>query len=192
MNRKTLLTTFTLLVLASSLVGCSPTKEDSPPKPKVTAGTEADAGSRGAKAAMALPVIAPAPAWRLTDVNGAPVSSDQFKGKVMVVDFWATWCPPCVKEIPGYVELAQKYAKDLVIVGISLDQGGPEVVKQFAAKHRVQYPLVMGDEKVVAAFGGVEAIPTTFLIDRQGQIRDRKVGAEETASYEKKIVALLN
>jgi peroxiredoxin len=109
-----------------------------------------------------------------------------------VVGGGAAWCQPCVKEVPGYVELAQKYAKDLVIVGISLDQGGPEVVKQFAAKHRVQYPLVMGDEKVVAAFGGVEAIPTTFLIDRQGQIRDRKVGAEETASYEKKIVSLLN
>jgi peroxiredoxin len=78
-----------------------------------------------------------------------------------------------------------------MIVGISLDQAGPDVVKSFADKFGINYQLVMGDEAVVAAFGGVEGIPTTFLIDRAGQIRDRKVGAEETAEYEKKIAALM-
>jgi peroxiredoxin len=78
-----------------------------------------------------------------------------------------------------------------VIVGISLDQAGPDVVKAFAGKAGINYPIVMGDDAVVAAFGGVEGIPTTFLIDRQGQIRDRKVGAEETASYERKVIAVL-
>ena len=78
-----------------------------------------------------------------------------------------------------------------MIVGISLDQAGADVVKAFADKNGINYQLVMGDEGVVAAFGGVEGIPTTFLIDRSGQIRDRKVGAEETAEYEKKIAAVL-
>ena len=143
-------------------------------------------------ATTALPVLGTAPAWRLTDINGNAVSSDQFKGKVVVVDFWATWCGPCITEIPGYVDLFRRYGSDgLVIVGVSLDQAGPPVVKAFAGKYGVNYPLVMGDEDIITAFGGVEAIPTTFLIDRDGRKRDRKVGAEETASYEKKIQALL-
>jgi thiol-disulfide isomerase/thioredoxin len=145
-----------------------------------------------AKSALTLPKLGAAPVWQLKDVNGELVSFEQFKGKVVVVDFWATWCPPCRAEIPGYIDLVRKHAKEgLVIVGISLDQAGPEVVKVFAAKTGINYPLVMGDESVVSAFGGVEGIPTTFLIDRSGQIRDRKVGAEETAEYEKKLLAVL-
>ncbi len=139
-----------------------------------------------------LPVIAAAPAWSAKDLNGVEVKSDQFKGKVVVIDFWATWCPPCRAEIPGYVELMKKYGKDgLVIVGVSMDEGGPGVVKSFSTKFNVNYPMVMGDDKVLAAFGGIEALPTTFLIDRNGQIRDRKVGAEATEDYEKKIVAIM-
>lgn len=159
--------------------GCSPKKEDKPPMPKVAA------------AHATLPKLGPAPAWELSDVNGKPVSFDQFKGKVVVVDFWATWCAPCRAEIPGYIAMQQKYGQDLAIVGISMDQAGPDVVKAFAEKFRVNYPMVMGDEKVVSAFGGVEALPTTFLIDRSGQVRDRKDGAVETAEYEQKVAAVL-
>jgi peroxiredoxin len=160
-----------LAALAFSVSGCGPKKEPAPPAPKV---------------AMA------APNWQLPDVDGKSVSFDQFKGKVVVVDFWATWCGPCRTEIPGYVALQEKYGKDgLVIVGISLDQAGPKVVKDFIAKNAINYPVVMGDESIVTAFGGVEAIPTTFLIDRDGQIRDRKVGVESHEAYERKVVALL-
>ncbi|MBI5380535.1 MAG: TlpA family protein disulfide reductase [Opitutae bacterium] len=134
----------------------------------------------------------PAPAWTLKDVDGKPVSSEQFKGKVVVIDFWATWCPPCRVEIPGYIALQKKYGKDgLVIIGVSLDRAGPAVVKQFATKNQVNYVMVMGDEKVVEAFGGFDAIPTTFIIDRQGQLRDQKTGSEETAEYEKRLLAFL-
>lgn len=134
----------------------------------------------------------PAPAWKLRDPDGKLVDSLSFKGKVVVVDFWATWCPPCREEIPGYIQLMKAHANDgLVVIGISLDQGGPEVVKAFAAKAGINYPLVMADDEILAAFGGVEAIPTTFLIDRDGIIRDRKVGAEPAAEYAKKVRALL-
>ena len=126
----------------------------------------------------------PAPAWKLKDADGKEVSSAQFKGKVIVVDFWATWCGPCRREIPGYIALQKKYAKDgLVIVGIAVNDTEP-AVKSFAAKQGVNYTLVMGDDAVVEAFGGMEAIPTTFIIDREGKIRERKVGAENPAEYE--------
>jgi thiol-disulfide isomerase/thioredoxin len=176
------------VALMSGVAGCTPPdKEDKPPVPKVTGAVDG-AGAQ----AMALPTMGPAPRWSVKDLNGAVVSSEQLKGKVVVIDFWATWCPPCIKEVPGYTELMRKYGSDgLVIVGISLDQGGPGVVKTFGERFKVNYPLAMGDDAIVAAFGGVEAIPTTFLIDRQGQIRDRKVGLEATESYEKKILSLL-
>jgi thiol-disulfide isomerase/thioredoxin len=162
------------------LVSCA--KQD-PVAPKATV---------TAKPPATLPKLGAAPAWKLKDVDGRDVSSAQFAGKVVVIDFWATWCGPCREEIPGYIALQKKYGADkLAIVGLSLDAAGPDVVKAFMKKHGVNYPMVMADDAAVGAFGGVEGIPTTFLIDRTGQIRDRKVGAEEAASYERKIAALM-
>lgn len=110
----------------------------------------------------------------------------------MVVDFWATWCPPCKAEIPGYVNLQKKYGDDgLVFVGISMDEDGPEVVRKFVKEHGINYTIVMGDEAVVNAFAPIEGYPTTIIIDREGRIRDRKLGAKPTAEFEKAILAVL-
>lgn len=156
--------------------------------PKTTA-----SAAKTAIAPGALPVLGPAPSWKLKDVHGQLVSSEQFKGKVVVIDFWATWCGPCRVEIPGYIELQRKYGKDgLVVIGVSMDEAGPKVVEDFSKKMAVNYQMVMSDDSMQAAFGPIDAIPTTFLIDRAGQVRDRKVGVEEAADYEKKITALLN
>jgi len=135
----------------------------------------------------------PAPGWQLKDVDGQPVNFSRFKGKVVVLDFWATWCGPCRSEIPGYGKLQEKYKdKGLVIIGVSLDQEGPAVVKKFIGDFHMTYQVVMGDAAVVGAFGGVDGIPTTFIIDRTGKIRDKKVGAMETAEYEKVLLPYLN
>lgn len=154
--------------------------------------TPVRAEAAASASAASLPVLGPAPAWALTDLEGKPVGAETLKGKVVVVDFWATWCGPCVHEIPGYVALQKKHGeKGLVIVGVSVDQRGEAVVKPFAKKMKVNYPLAMATPEVIAAFGGIEAIPTTFLIDREGKIRHRKQGAMESEDYEKLILTLL-
>lgn len=135
---------------------------------------------------------APAPAWALKDLEGNLVGSEAFKGKVVVVDFWATWCRPCRAEMPGYTELQKKYGgQGLVIVGVSVDNGGAAAVRKLLRKAPVGYLILLADDKVVDAFGGMDGIPTTFIIDRAGLIRDRKYGLEKTADFEKRLVPLL-
>ena len=135
----------------------------------------------------------PAPFWKLKDLDGKTVTSDDFKGKVVVLDFWATWCPPCKAEIPGYVAMQKKYGPEgLVFVGISVDEDGPEVVRSFVKAHGINYPIVMFNEDVVNAFAPIEGYPTTFIIDREGNIVDKKIGAKPAEFYEKEILAVLH
>lgn len=135
--------------------------------------------------AAALAEGSKAPEWSVTGLDGHPLTSADFKGKVVVVDFWATWCGPCVSEIPGYIELQKKYRDEgLVFVGLSLDQAGPEVVRKFVKARKINYAVGMSDDKVQSAFGGFEVIPTTFVIDREGRIRHKKTGAAPKEEFE--------
>jgi thiol-disulfide isomerase/thioredoxin len=136
-------------------------------------------------------VSSKAPAWELSDTDGKPVKSSDFDGKVVILDFWATWCPPCKAEIPSFIELQKQYGeKGLVVVGVSLDERGPAVVKSFINQFGMNYPVVMGDAKIVQAFGGIQAIPTTFIIDRRGEIVARHVGFAPKETFEKQIIPL--
>lgn len=128
---------------------------------------------------------APAPALTFKDLDGREVRLADFKGKVVVVDFWATWCGPCKAEIPGYIQLQKKYGPaGLVIIGVSLDEAGPKRVKRFAEQNGMNYAVVMGDQEAIDAFGGFDGIPTTFLISREGKIIHQKTGMWAHADYE--------
>jgi thiol-disulfide isomerase/thioredoxin len=134
----------------------------------------------------------PAPGWKLTDLNGRNVSFSDFRGKVVILDFWATWCVPCRVEIPHFVELQKQYgAKGLAVIGVSLDEQGPDVVKRFVKQFEVNYSMVIGNEKMAENYGGIVALPTTFVIDRQGRIVSQHIGYDEKAVFEREIQSLL-
>jgi len=134
----------------------------------------------------------PAPPWELTDVFGRKVKLSDFHGRVVVLDFWATWCGPCRKEIPDFIDLQQRLGtQGLTIIGASVDEGGVAVVKPFVQKNKMNYPVVLGADKITGDYGGIEGIPTTFIIDRRGKIVAKHVGLTEKADFEKEIMALL-
>lgn len=116
------------------------------------------------------------PALALQDLDGGPLRSESWKGKVVLVNFWATWCPPCRAEIPDLVALQAKYRDTLVVLGVSEDEGSVDAVRQFAAEHRINYPIVMSTPELRKLFTGVYALPTTFLLDPEGRIAQKHVG----------------
>ncbi len=134
-----------------------------------------------------------APEWSLKDVDGKTVRSTDFKGKVVILDFWATWCGPCRAEIPNFIALQKQYeTQGLAVVGLSVDENGAEVVKPFAQKMGMNYPVALADEKTQEAFGGIEVVPTTFIIDREGRIVKEHMGFADKDEFEKEIKPLLN
>ncbi len=133
-----------------------------------------------------------APNFDLTDLNGASLTLASSRGKVILLNFWATWCPPCKAEIPHFKELYTQYQpKGLEIIGIALDQGGVADVAPFAREQAINYPLVIGNAQVVESYGGIRGIPTTFLIDKKGRIAAKYVGYQDKQVFEKEIRVLL-
>jgi len=110
------------------------------------------------------------PAFTVRDLEGRPVSSDTFHGKVLIVNFWATWCPPCRAEIPDLIALQQKYRDQVQVIGISQDEDGPDVVRKFVADQRMNYPVAMSTPEMEKAFPGIYALPTSFIVSPDGKI----------------------
>lgn len=135
---------------------------------------------------------AAAPDFSLPDLDGHSVSLSDFKGKVVVVNFWATWCPPCRAETPDFVRMQAKYrARGLEFIGLSLDAGGARDVRPFADEHSVNYPMLVADDRVANAYGGIVFLPTSFVIDRQGRIVKRLEGYTDPRVWESTLEALL-
>lgn len=133
-----------------------------------------------------------APDFTLKSVDGKMIKLSDYKGKVIIIDFWATWCPPCRKGIPDLISIQNDYKKDVIIIGISLD--GEKTLKDvpgFVKNYGINYPIVYGDEKVVAAYGGIDGIPTAFVVDKNGNVVDKHVGLVPIDTYINKIKELL-
>lgn len=167
-----------VLLILAALVACSPSFEASQ--------TAHRASVKPAKERR------PAPDFALKDENGSTVRLSDYRGKVVLLNFWATWCGPCKIEIPWFVEFESKYKdQGFAVIGVSMDEGGWDDVKPYLRRAKVNYRVVIGDDEVAQKYGSVEALPTSFLIDREGLIASVHVGLVPKSDYQKSIEALL-
>ena len=138
-----------------------------------------------------MPRIA-APAWSLTNVHGQPLQSSSFTGRVVVLNFWATFCPPCIREIPDLAAFHLAHSNSPVtVIGLSLDSKPADAIRAFVEKHNIPYPVAIADAATAEAFGGVNQIPTTFIIAPDGTFAARYLGALTHDELERAIAPLL-
>ena len=117
-----------------------------------------------------------APDFTLTTVDNKTIKLSDYKGKIVIIDFWATWCPPCRKGIPDLIEIQNRYKKDVIVIGLSVDTDTKGEVVPFISNNGINYPVAYPTPDVVSSYGGIESIPTSFIIDQNGTVIDKNVG----------------
>jgi cytochrome c biogenesis protein CcmG/thiol:disulfide interchange protein DsbE len=133
----------------------------------------------------------PAPDFKLAGLDGKPVALADSKGKVVLVNFWATWCGPCRAEIPDLVELQKKYKDRLQILGLAVDDEDLGAIKKFAARFGVNYPVALATNEIRLQYGGIPALPTSFVLDSEGRVVQKHEGLRDPVLYETEIRSLL-
>jgi len=161
------------------------------PADSVAAGPQAISPGQGVVVKVSDKPV-PLPAMSLRDLDGHPISTESWQGKVVLLNFWATWCGPCREEIPALIALQQHYRDHLVVVGLSIDTGPPSAVKEYVAGVGVNYPVAIADRALQAAFGGIPAVPATFVVNPDGRIVQRHMGLVDPMLIEHEVRVLAN
>ncbi len=131
--------------------------------------------------------------FALEDANGQSLTLSSLRGKVVLLNFWATWCGPCRIEIPWFIEMEREFKdQGFAVVGVSMDEDGWTAVKPFMEEMKVNYRVVLGTEEAAQLYGGVEALPTTYILDRNGKVAAVHMGIVRRAVFEEEIRALLD
>ena len=188
-----LLAGFAVVATAGALFLSASSTPDAPASSASSPANDRAASPVERASSSALAADEPAPDFELDRMNGDTFHLDAHRGEVVVINFWATWCPPCREEIPGFVKLQKEYSDDgLTIVGVSMDDGGFSTVRPFADKMNINYPLVMDDGKVGRAYGPVRALPSTFVVGPDGMIQHVRSGYLPEAQLRAWVTPLLD
>lgn len=172
----------TLVIIALTTFGCNKHPEEENKIPDGSAQYVPDNGGA---------IDSKAPDFTVTTVNDKQIHLSDYKGKVVIVDFWATWCPPCRKGIPDLIDIQKNYGSDVVVIGISVDTDSKNDVIPFVKSNGINYQVAYANPEVVQAYGGIESIPTSFVIDKNGKIVDKHIGLVPKSDFTSVIDKLL-